>query len=159
MFKKILIATDGSKHSEHAAKYGVDLAQLSNGSVTICYVADVGGYLPLGSIPFGDAGFYAIDPAVFNSLRDTALEAGKKAAARIEKMATAAGVFSESRVLEGNPAAEILRLAREKSMDIIVIGSIGKTGLEKFLMGSVAEKVVRNSPVPVLVVHGEPFLA
>jgi len=92
-------------------------------------------------------------------LRDTALEAGKKAAARIEKMATAAGVFSESRVLEGNPAAEILRLAREKSMDIIVIGSIGKTGLEKFLMGSVAEKVVRNSPVPVLVVHGEPFLA
>lgn len=42
-------------------------------------------------------------------------------------------------------------------MGVIVIGSIGKAGLEKFLVGSVAEKVVRNSPVPVLVVHGEPF--
>ncbi|NMB86706.1 MAG: Universal stress protein [Methanosaeta sp. PtaB.Bin018] len=159
MFKKILIATDGSKHSEHAAKFGVDLAQLSNGSVTICYVADVGGYLPPGSIPFGDVGYYAIDPAVFNSLRDMAMEAGEKAAARIEELATAAGVLSESKVLEGDPASEILRLAREQSMDIIVIGSIGKTGLEKFLMGSVAEKVVRNSPVPVLVVHKDPSSA
>ena len=58
-------------------------------------------------------------------------------------------------MLEGNPAAEILKLAKDESANLIVIGSIGKTDLEKFLMGSVAEKVVRNSTVPVLVVRGD----
>jgi len=157
MFEKILMATDGSKHSENAAKLGIDLAKRSEGTVVICYVADINGTIPMGGIgsPFGDIGAYTIDPAVFSSLRGTALQAGVKAADKVEELAKQAGVPSEKRVLEGNPAAEILRLAKEESTDIIVIGSIGKTGLEKFLMGSVAEKVVRNSTVPVLVVHGE----
>jgi len=156
MFERILIATDGSKHSEGAARLGVDLARRSQGTVAICYVADIGGYLPLGSIspPFGDVGSYALDPAVFGALRESAREAGERAAERVEAMAKAAGVRSERRILEGNPAAEIIRLAKDESMDIIVIGSIGKSGLEKILMGSVAEKVVHSSPVPVLVVHG-----
>jgi len=157
MFEKILIATDGSKHSENAAKLGIDLAKRSKGTVVICYVADINGTMPMGGIgmPFGDMGAYTIDPAVFSGLRETALQAGAKAVNRVEELANLASVPSEKRVLDGNPAAEILRLAEEESMSIIVIGSIGKTGLEKFLMGSVAEKVVRNSTVPVLVVRGE----
>lgn len=56
-------------------------------------------------------------------------------------------------VVEGNPPSEILEIAEDNKMDLIVIGSIGKTGIEKFLMGSVAEKGVHNSELPVLVVR------
>ena len=51
------------------------------------------------------------------------------------------------------PASEILRIAEDDKIDVIVMDSIGKTGLEKFLMGSIAEKVVRNSKLPVLIVR------
>jgi len=56
-------------------------------------------------------------------------------------------------IIEGRPAEDILKLAGERKTDLIVVGGIGVTGLEKFLLGSVAEKVVRNSKVPVLVVR------
>jgi len=56
-------------------------------------------------------------------------------------------------VLEGHPASDIMKFAQDSKMDLIVIGSIGVTGLDKFLMGSVAEKIVRNSKMPVLVVR------
>ena len=56
---------------------------------------------------------------------------------------------------EGNPGSEIISYAEKNGMDIIVIGSVGRTGLDKFLLGSVAEKVVRNSRIPVLTVPRE----
>jgi nucleotide-binding universal stress UspA family protein len=105
MFEKILIATDGSKHSERAAKIGVDLAKLSGGKVTA--------------------------------------------------LAKKSGVPVERKFIEGHPAEEILKVAEDTPMDVIVIGSIGKTGMSKFLLGSVADKVVRHSRVPVLVIPGE----
>ncbi|HSD58122.1 MAG TPA: universal stress protein, partial [Methanotrichaceae archaeon] len=79
-------------------------------------------------------------------------EEGDMATKHVEEMARKSGVSVEKRVIEGHPASEILRLAEETPMNVIVIGAIGKTGLTKFLLGSVAEKVVRNSKVPVLVV-------
>jgi nucleotide-binding universal stress UspA family protein len=60
---------------------------------------------------------------------------------------------NEKMIVEGNPSSEILRIAGENNADVIVMGSIGKTGLEKFLMGSVAERVVRSSKLPVLIVR------
>ncbi|MCJ7444243.1 MAG: universal stress protein, partial [Methanotrichaceae archaeon] len=59
----------------------------------------------------------------------------------------------EAKIIEGNPANEILKFAEEAKMDIIVIGSIGVTGLKKFMIGSVTEKVVRHSKVPVMIVY------
>lgn len=97
MFEKILIATDGSKHSENAAKMGVDLARRSKGTAIICFVSDVNGTMPMGGIgmPFGDIGSYALDPAVFGSLRETALKEGEKIADRIAELARQAGVPGE----------------------------------------------------------------
>ena len=69
------------------------------------------------------------------------------------ELARASGVTSETLIVEGNPPGEILRIAEDEKIDTIVMGSIGKTGLEKFLMGSVAEKVVHNSNLPVLIVR------
>jgi len=58
-------------------------------------------------------------------------------------------------VLEGNPGEEIAGFAVKNDVSLIVMGSVGRTGLDKFLLGSVAEKVVRNSKVPVLTVPRE----
>ena len=150
MFKRILIATDGSKNGEKAAKSGIELAKLSGGKVIIAYVADIGKYMPSAGIisPFGGVSPDAIDNVVA-SIR----EAGEKATLQVDELARASGVTSERLIVEGNPASEILRIAEDEKIDVIVMGSIGKTGLEKFLMGSVAEKVVHNSKLPVLIVR------
>ena len=150
MFKRILIATDGSKNGEKAAKAGIELAKLSGGKVIIVYVADIGKYMPSAGIisPFGGVSPDAIDNVVA-SIR----EAGEKATLQVDELARASGVTSERLIVEGNPASEILRIAEDEKIDVIVMGSIGKTGLEKFLMGSVAEKVVHNSKLPVLIVR------
>ena len=71
----------------------------------------------------------------------------------MDELAKAYGIRSKRMVVEGNPSSEILKIAEERRVDVIVLGSIGKTGLEKFLLGSVAEKVVRNSRHPVLIVR------
>jgi nucleotide-binding universal stress UspA family protein len=150
MFERILIATDGSKFGEKAAKVGIELARLSGGKVIIVYVADTGRYISSAGLvpPFGGVSQDAID-SVVSSIR----EVGEKVTLQVNELARSSGVRSERRIIEGNPPNEILRIAEEEMMDTIVIGSIGKTGLEKFLMGSVAEKVVHNSKLPVLIVR------
>src|SRR5271157_5066162 len=150
MFERILIATDGSKFGEKAAKVGIELAKLFGGKVIIVYVADFSKYIPSAGLisPFGGVSPDAIDDVVAG-IRET----GEKATLQVNELARAAGVISERRIVEGNPHSEILRIAEDEKIDAIVMGSIGKTGLERFLMGSVAEKVVHNSKLPVLIVR------
>lgn len=147
MFKTILIATDGSKHSESAASKGLEIAKLTGGKATALYVADSGRYI----LPVDVS--YNIADDVLESVRGSVHEGGEAAVGRIEKLAKEAGVPMESKVVEGNPADEIIKAAEEGSVELIIMGGIGKTGLDKFLLGSVAEKVVRNSKIPVLVVR------
>ena len=128
MFERILIATDGSKFGEKAAKVGIELARLSGGKVIIVYVADTGRYISSAGLvpPFGGIGPDAID-SVVSSIR----EVGEKVTLQVNELARSSGVRSERRIVEGNPPNEILRIAEEEKIDTIVIGSIGKTGLEK----------------------------
>ena len=150
MFERILIATDGSKFSEKAAKVGIELAKLSGGKVIIVYVADISKYVSSAGLipPFG-----GVSPDAINDVVASIRETGEKATLQVNELARAAGVISERRIVEGNPHSEILRIAEDEKIDAIVMGSIGKTGLERFLMGSVAEKVVHNSKLPVLIVR------
>lgn len=143
MFEKILAATDGSKHSEKAAKIAIDLAKLSSGTVTAIYVADTSrtSHLP--------------DDMLLFSIRELLMKEGNEALDFVEKMAKESGVNFEKALVEGNPGEEIIHYAVKQGMDTIVIGSVGRTGLDKFLLGSVAEKVVRNSKIPVLTIPGE----
>jgi nucleotide-binding universal stress UspA family protein len=143
MFERIMIATDGSKHSERAAEVGIELARLSGGAITVVYVADTGR---LSHLP---------EDMALASIRDLLIREGEEATGYIEEMAKRAGVASAKKVVEGNPGEELVRFADEAGVDAIVIGSCGRSGLEKFLLGSVAEKVVRTSTVPVITVPGE----
>lgn len=67
-------------------------------------------------------------------------------------MAAGAGVQCDKLVAKGDPSMELLRISQESGMDLLVLGSVGRSGLEKFLLGSVAENVVRHSKAPVLLV-------
>jgi len=150
VFEKILIATDGSKHSEKAAEKGIEMAKLSQGMITAVYVVDIGKeYASIGDMSFNVA------DEIIEGVRVSLRKQGESATKHIEEMAKIAGIPVERKVLEGHPANDILKLAEDSKMNLIVVGSIGVTGLDKFLLGSVTEKVVRNSKVPVLVVRAQ----
>jgi len=140
MFEKILIATDGSEHSERAARMGIELAKLSGGTVTALYVADTSrmSHLP--------------DDMLLFSIRELLVKEGNEAVNYVKKLAEESGVAFEKQLIDGNPGEEIPKFAYNAGMNVIVLGSVGRTGLDKFLLGSVAEKVVRSSKVPVLTV-------
>jgi nucleotide-binding universal stress UspA family protein len=150
MMQKILIATDGSKHSERAAEVGTEMAKLYGAAITILYVMDVNKeYASLG-----DMISRVVDDLISN-IRANLQNQGDLATTRVQEMAERAGILAEIKIIEGYPAEEIIRTAEEGNMDLIVVGGIGATGLDKFLLGSVADKVVRNSKVPVLVVRND----
>jgi len=143
MFKKILAATDGSEHGLRAAKVALELGKISGGKVTAIYVADTNrtSHLP--------------DDMLLFRIRELLLKEGKEALKHVETLAKHMDVASESVVVEGNPGSEIISYAQSEGMDIIIIGAVGRTGLDKFLLGSVAEKVVRSSKIPVLTIPRE----
>jgi nucleotide-binding universal stress UspA family protein len=87
------------------------------------------------------------------AIRDTWTVIQREAEDALARIRTIAdGVNLETVILEGKPAAEIVRFAGEKGIDLIVIGTQGKRGLERLLLGSVAEQVIRTAPCKVLVV-------
>jgi len=144
MIKNILVAFDGSKNSIAAAEAGMNLAKMARAFITVVYVAEV--------MPPYMASDFAIIPGALEVMRNALLARAEEALATAGKMAKGAGIGFEAVVAEGDPSAEILRIAKEKNIDLLVLGSIGKTGLEKIMLGSVAEKLVRRSTVPVMVV-------
>jgi nucleotide-binding universal stress UspA family protein len=144
MQKKILIATDGSDTSMRAAKMAIDIGEKIGATLTAVYVVDV---QRLAQLPG-----YAAMPGIKDNLMELMFKDGGEALEEIGDMARDAGVAYERVVAQGDPGEELLKLCRDLGSDLIVLGTVGKSGLEKLLLGSVAEKVVRHSSVPVLVV-------
>ena len=138
-FQNILVPTDGSEYTKAAVRKAVELAEISGGKVTALYVLDQS---ILTNMP--------MDTAVMN-VYNTLEKEGKDAVDYVRTMAEEAGVPSEVSVKEGTPIKVILD--ESANYDIIVMVTLGRTGMSKLLMGSVAEKVVRASQCPVLVVR------
>lgn len=144
LYKKVLIATDGSENGAQAINAGMEIARLSNGKAYALHVIDTSVY------PSGKG-----DPKWFRLIEEQFKTFGLEITVTVEEAAKAAGVEVEFVTLEGHPAEKILDFAEKQNVDMIVVGSLGKTDVESFLLGSVSEKVVRNAKVPVLVVHGK----
>ncbi len=142
-YRNIVIATDGSENSQRAISYGIEIAKLSGATVHALYVLDTSSF---SSIPM-DAGW----EAMYEILKTE----GGKAVSEVKERGEASAVEVREVILEGHPSSEIIEFAENNNADLIVMGTLGKTGLDRFLMGSVAEKVVRGSKVPVLVVRSE----
>jgi nucleotide-binding universal stress UspA family protein len=141
-FKKIFIATDGSDQNRRAIEYGIELAKIAGGKIFVGYVVDTAAF---ASIPM-DAGW----EMMYELMETEANEAVQK----VEVLAKQVGIDVETVLLEGHPSNEIIEFSQKNGIDVIVMGTLGKSGLDRFLLGSVAEKVTRNSTVPVLVVKG-----
>ena len=142
MIKEIMVATDGSETSKKAAKVGIETARRSGGRVTAVYVVDV---FRLAHLPG-----YTAFPGLKDKLMELMQKEGREATECVEEQALKAGISCQKIVAEGNPSDELLRISG--GADLLIMGSVGRTGLDSFLLGSVAEKVVRHSTVPVMLV-------
>jgi nucleotide-binding universal stress UspA family protein len=140
LFRKILIATDGSEYTKKAVDHGIELANNNGAKLNAIYVVDTRAY---SSIPLSAPMEYT-----YSILR----QEGDIALKYVAERAEAAGLEVEGIIAEGHPAEEIIKYAEENSIDLIVMGTLGKSGLDRFLMGSVADKVIRNSKIPVIAV-------
>ena len=140
--EKILFATDFSPASDAALGFASSLASDTGATLHIVHVGVSHADAFATTAPYG----YAISEEV--ELRER-----KSRQQKLDSLHSAvAGVSSQHHFLEGNPADEVLRFAEEEGVDLIVVGSHGRTGLSRMLMGSVAEEIVRRAECPVLVV-------
>ena len=135
-WKMIVLATDGSKYSTAATERAIGFAKSYGGELKVISVVDV------------PSEFYAEAPQAVEDL----VRKAKGFVADVKKQSEAAGVKTETFVAEAEAYQAVNNLAQEQKADMIVIGSHGRTGLRRLLMGSVAEKVIGYAPCPVLVV-------
>jgi len=130
--RKILYATDFSPYSNQAYFHAVALAESHGASLTILFVYPGGFGAPEMADDGEDRSYWQQQLEQIRPVNEN--------------------ISTHHVLLEGDPAAEIVNYAREASFDLIVMGTHGRTGLERLLMGSVAEKVMREAPCSVLVV-------
>lgn len=142
MYERILVPTDGAASTELAIEEALDLAELSGGTVHALYVVDTRDYNTLPEAKWLD-------------LASEFEDQGEQAVATVAERAEERGVPVETAVERGLPHESILAYAEQREMDAVVMGTHGRTGLNRFLIGSVTEKVIRSSDVPVLVVRIE----
>ena len=141
VFRRILVAIDREPIAARAATIAIELARLAGAEIAFIHV---------------------IDPALVNAV-DTGIQPAVLAASAKEEAQQLIAGFrkrfeQQAAALEfvqiGSPLTEIVNAARNWPADLVVIGSHGRSGVKRALMGSVAEGVMRNAPCPVLVVRG-----
>ncbi len=154
LYKKILVATDGSEYTKKAVIHAIELAKISEAELHAVYVISL--ISPPSSLDIKtnyDPKSYSPTDVSIEGLKRILRQEGDKAIRYVEDLAKKEGLDVEKWIIEGQPAKEILKLAEEQSVDLIVMGTLGRSGIEKFLLGSVADKVIRGSGIPVLTVR------
>lgn len=139
MYDTILVPTDGSEPADAAVEHAIDLAGSSGATLHVLSVVDSSAYTSLD----------VSSESVLDSLETRAREATETVA----EMATDAGVDTVTEVSVGSPHAQITDYAETTDVDLIVMGTHGRTGLDRVLLGSVTERVVRAASCPVLTVR------
>ena len=137
--RKILIATDGSEYTKEAVSTGLHLAKILGADVTALYVIDQTSFV---SFPI-DSSIVSVYSLLENE--------GKRAVDEVRKEGEGQGVKVTPVVVEGSPTRKIVEMAVD--FDLVVIGTLGRSALSKLFMGSVAERVTRYAPCPVLVMR------
>lgn len=140
--RKFLVPTDFGEPSEKALVYAVELAKKLEGEIVILHTFE----LPI--IGFPDGAMVAT-PEMGTRISTAALEGLEKTVAHYQNM----GVRVTSLLKQGEPWQMVIETAKEIGAGMIVMGTHGRTGLGRAILGSVAEKVVRTSTVPVLTIH------
>ena len=152
-FKKIMIATDGSTCSGLATEKGIEFARLSGGAVYAVYVVSSASLFSMNQGYFYSMGTNPDFAPIYKEMHEVMEKQGHQALNYVKGLGEMKGVNVKSVLLDGNPSDELIRYAEEEKMDIVIMGTLGKTGLDRFLLGSVAGNLVRHSKVPVMVVR------
>lgn len=142
--KKVLFPTDCSEITKMSLDYAVEVARKFEAKLTIFNVTrelEIYG---------GDSDY--LSPGNYKKMVEEAESDAGKRLKEYWEQAEVSDLEVELVQVKGNPFGEIIQFAQEKKMDIIVMGTHGRTGIQHIMMGSVAEKVVRYSPIPVLTV-------
>jgi nucleotide-binding universal stress UspA family protein len=139
---RFLVPLDFSEYANQALEYAIHLASKLEARLTLLHVIQA---LPLGGVDMGLT-------LPFTLLQDLEAKITSSMQAYLERV-TAAGLEGEIIIVKGVPFQEILETAKTQQVDLIVMGTQGRTGYQHLLLGSVAEKVVRLAPCPVLVVR------
>ncbi|KXS45693.1 MAG: UspA domain protein [Methanohalophilus sp. T328-1] len=139
-YTKMLISVDGSGYSEQVLEAGMEIAKSLDSSIYVVYVVHPGSSL-------------LSNPDSWSPSRRVLEEMGKDTFRKAMAIAKEKGLSCETKMLEGYPSDEIMDFAERKSVDMIVIGCKGQQSTKEFLLGGVAEKVIRNSKKPVYVVR------
>lgn len=139
-FKRILISVDGHPISAHAANVGIELAGRLGAEIAFVHVVDPSSFrAPQSGVPADE-------------LIALAEQDGKRLLAGFRQHTPQQSIALEF-VRIGKPATEILKTAKEWPADVIVIGSHGRRGVQRALLGSIAEGVMRHAPCPILVIR------
>ncbi|MFC7046447.1 universal stress protein [Halobacteriaceae archaeon GCM10025711] len=141
LYERILVPTDGSTGTTRAAKHAVDLAAAHNATIHAVYVLNTASF---ASLPMETS---------WEGVSDMLQNEGEAALDEVAEIAKPRDVPVMRVLLDGSPSKEIIRYAEAEDCDLIVMGTHGRGGIDRLLLGSVAEKVVRSSNVPVLTVR------
>jgi nucleotide-binding universal stress UspA family protein len=138
--RRILVPTDFSESARNALRYGASFAREYKAELLVLHVVEsaaIGYANDLFPVPMADV-FREVTTYARNELQALVTEERAK------------GIQVEELVVQGRPSAEIIRVAREREVDMIVLGAHGKGVLDQALFGSTTERVVRKAPCPVL---------
>ena len=143
--QRVLVPVDFSEYADHAVAYAMDLASTLGARVILLHV--------IQSPPWGGVAMDVTLPHAYSTfLQHLETEVAHNMQAYVQRV-TAAGLVGDMVVVHGVPFQEIVETAKSQQVDLIVMGTHGRTGLHHVLLGSVAEKVVHLAPCPVLVVR------
>ncbi len=150
MFKQILVPLDGSARAEQALPVASQIAHFSGGTVVL---------LSVESLPSELEAYPSADPGAIQSIIDSNLEEARNYLQSKASSSNLADVHTQTEAIVGQVATAILSAVDTYHIDLIVMCSHGYTGIQRWAMGSVAEKVAHRSPVPVLMLRdGGPML-
>ena len=142
-FRKILVATDGSKYSNAAASEAVAIAKRCGANLIAASVVPYESISPLGIVH---------SEMQWELVTEESRKAAESNIKNVKEIAEKEDVKIEELILEGRPYEAIINAAKEKRVDLIVVGSHGRTGLDRLLMGSVTERIIGHADCAVLVV-------
>ncbi len=150
--KRLLIALDYSESAEVVASKGFELAATMNAEVTLLHVlSDITYYSSLNYSPITGFDTFSTMDIVQNNSREELEDAAEKFL-EFFKEKYSGNTPIDTEIGEGDFADEILKKAKDCNADIIVLGTHGRKGIEKIFMGSVAEKVLHKSVIPVYII-------
>jgi nucleotide-binding universal stress UspA family protein len=155
---RILLATDGSTEAELAARTAADLSQKTDSELHVIHVLDVAKVGLSMSVLYSEAtdpeGVELPDPVLEEELERRAKQGGRDLLdEEVQRVRSTGGTVARSHLMMGEVEREIVHLAEDLGAGLIVMGSRGRRGMRRALMGSVSDSVVRHAHCPVMVVR------